>query len=489
MYNHYGYGLLEGGPKFPLHCVPDLIRNAITGAESKTKAPISLIFASAMTPVSLLCQGLIDVRPAEGLTFPVSCNFCTVAESGERKSTVDRLFMTPVHDYEHEAAERHEKAVSEYKSELDIWEEENKALKSELNRQTKKMLSTEEIKERIRTHGAIRPQEPYRVQLLASDITPAALQFQLHKGGGSMALHSAEGDIIFGGQAIQHLGLLNDLWDGAPFTVTRRCSESFTVHGARVSAGVMVQDAPLRKYFKRAQQQARGSGFLARFFFSRPESTIGTRTGYTMENYQQLLSPFHNGLKRLLENYVRQTENKEPVCRVILAFTPEAQLRWMSMCEHLEQEMAEGGLYCTLRDFASKEGNKVARLAALFHYFSGGVGDIPEDVLKNAQMVSKWYLNEALFLFGTKPAEPQHIQDAELLWKWLHERFIDNGGWPLMRSKISPKVPSQLRKPGRLQPALDHLCKTYRISVAFYGKGMYIAPYGFQWQDNNSQYY
>lgn len=52
----------------------------------------------------------------------------------------------------------------------------------------------------------------------------------------------------------------------APFTVSRRTSESFTVHGARLSASLMVQDAPLRKYFSRAQQQARGSGFLARFF-------------------------------------------------------------------------------------------------------------------------------------------------------------------------------------------------------------------------------
>lgn len=74
----------------------------------------------------------------------------------------------------------------------------------------------------------------------------------------------------------------------------------------------MVQDAPLRKYFSRAQQQARGSGFLARFFFARPESAIGTRTGHTLENYQQLLAPYHQRIRALLEAYTEQTVNAVP---------------------------------------------------------------------------------------------------------------------------------------------------------------------------------
>ncbi|KLP44168.1 hypothetical protein ABR36_05890 [Enterobacter ludwigii] len=474
----YPYATLNGGPQFPLESVPDLIREAIIGAASKTKAPLPLIFASAMAPVSLLCQGLTDVSPAEGLTFPVSCNFCTIAESGERKSTVDKLFMAPIHEFEHEAGIRYGNAIQQYETEQEIWEEELRALKSNLNKQVKKNQPTEEIKESIRAHRETIPQEPFRIQLLASDITPAALQFQLHKGGGSMALHSAEGDIILGGQAIQNLGMLNDLWDGAPFTVTRRSSESFTVHDARLSASLMVQDAPLRKYFSRAQQQARGSGFLARFFFARPESAIGTRTGHTLENYRQLLAPYHGRLGALLEAYLAETAKNVPSGRQKLTFTPEAQLRWMDMCDYFERQMAENGSYYHLRDFASKEGNKVARLAALFHYFSGAKGDIPEATVMQAQKISEWYLNEALALFGPVPEVPQHIQDAELLWKWLHEHFIDNNGQPLERSWASPRVPNKLREPGRLRPALEYLCQIQRITFWRDHKTTLIAPYG-----------
>ncbi|MGR7259113.1 YfjI family protein [Klebsiella aerogenes] len=474
----YTSGLLHGGSSFPLERVPDIIRDAINGAASKTKAPVPLIFASAMAPVSLLCQGLTDVSPAEGLTFPVSCNFCTVAESGERKSTVDKLFMAPVHEFEYEAGIRYENAMQQYETERDIWEEEQKALKSVLKKQTKHQQPLEEIKERIRAHRSDRPEEPAREQLLGSDITPAALQFQLYQGGGSMALHSAEGDIILGGQAIQNLGMLNDLWDGAPFTVTRRSSESFTVHGARLSASLMVQDAPLRKYFSRAQQQARGSGFLARFFFARPESAIGTRTGHTLENYRQLLTPYHRRLGALLEAYSAETAKTVPSGRQKLVFTPEAQLRWVNMCDYFERQMAENGSYYHLRDFASKEGNKVARLAALFHYFSGAEGDIPEVTVMNAQKISEWYLNEALSLFGPAPELPQHIQDAELLWQWLDERFIDNNGLALKRSWVSPRVPNRLRQPGRLQPALLYLHQSRRIVLWQDQQTTLIAPYG-----------
>lgn len=120
----------------------------------------------------------------------------------------------------------------------------------------------------------------------------------------------------------------------------------------------------------------------------------------------------------------------------------------MDMCDYFERQMAENGWYYHLRDFASKEGNKVARLAALFHYFSGAEGNIPEATVMNAQKISEWYLNEALALFGPVPEVPQHIQDAELLWQWLDEHFMDNNGQPLKRSWATPAYPKGSVIPG-----------------------------------------
>lgn len=63
------------------------------------------------------------------------------------------------------------------------------------------------------------------------------------------------------------------------------------------------------------------------------------------------------------------------------------------MGEYFERQMAESGRYYHLRDIASKEGNKVARLTAQFHLFNGAEGDITETTVINAQKIRKWHLS------------------------------------------------------------------------------------------------
>ncbi|WP_024912827.1 YfjI family protein [Chania multitudinisentens] len=336
------YFTLPAPNPIPYNRLPLNISDAIWSVQNKTKAPLPLVVAAALTPLALVCQGLIDVSPAEDLLFPVSCNFCTVAEPGERKSTVDKLFMAPVYDYEHSASMQYQEDLQLYALNLETWKVESKALKSQLSKQTKKDQPTDAIKARLIAHQRNEPKPPTRVQLLANDITPAALQDLLHSGGGSLALHSAEGDILLSGQALQNLGLLNDLWDGAPLSVTRRQSESYTIYDARLSVSLMVQDAMFKKYQKQSHEMARGSGLWARFFISFPQSTIGTRIGHTMENYRQRLAPYHHDLQRLLVQYTNKLAVGDK-SRITLTFTPEAQRYWANLCESIERQLLDSG--------------------------------------------------------------------------------------------------------------------------------------------------
>lgn len=472
------YFTLPAPDPIPYNRLPLNISDAIWSVQDRTKAPLPLVFAAALTPIALVCQGLIDVSPAEDLVFPVSCNFCTVAESGERKSTVDKLFMAPIHDYQRKASVQYQAALPLYSINLETWNVEFKALKGQLAKLVKKGQPTDAIKVRLMEHQHDKPQPPAKVQLLANDITPAALQYLLHSGGGSLALHSAEGDTLLSGQAFQNLGLLNDAWDGAPISVTRRHSESYTVRDARLSVSLMVQDALFKKYQKHSHEQARGSGLWARFFFSSPQSTIGTRTGHTMENYQQRLAPYHHDLQRLLVQYTNKLATGDK-SRITLTFTPEAQRYWANLCEGIEHELSPIGYYFSVRDFASKQGNKIARMAALAHFFGGAEGDIPVQTVESAQAICLWYLNEARRLFSPAPELPQHIVDAELLWVWLHERFQDNNGQPIMKTWMNSRVPNKLRQPGRLGPALYYLTYNNRVTVWRDGNKTYIAPPNF----------
>lgn len=78
--------------------------------------------ASATGAVSLVCQNLIDVCRLNTLQGPVSLFLLTLAESGERKTAVDKLLMEPLYQQEMLLYSRH-------KNELTTWKNKERAFK------------------------------------------------------------------------------------------------------------------------------------------------------------------------------------------------------------------------------------------------------------------------------------------------------------------------------------------------------------------------
>lgn len=64
------------------------------------EAPAALIASSALAAASLATQTEFNVERDVGLDGPISLYFITIAESGERKSAVDRLFFKAAREFE-----------------------------------------------------------------------------------------------------------------------------------------------------------------------------------------------------------------------------------------------------------------------------------------------------------------------------------------------------------------------------------------------------
>ncbi|WP_083293880.1 DUF3987 domain-containing protein [Pseudomonas lundensis] len=100
MTSYYGLkrGLPQCGSPFP-RCAPlPLIGAAIDEAENNIQAPLPLILFSALTAISVSMQGLFDVRKPNGQCVPVSLMLLSIANSGERKSTAENIFLAPVRE-------------------------------------------------------------------------------------------------------------------------------------------------------------------------------------------------------------------------------------------------------------------------------------------------------------------------------------------------------------------------------------------------------
>ncbi|MEZ5676463.1 MAG: DUF3987 domain-containing protein [Thalassovita sp.] len=95
-----------------------------------TQAPIGIAAQSALSVASLAVQPFADVETLGG-DAPCSLFCLTIAESGERKSSCDRLLMRGVRDYEKAQAQTYRDDFSDYEISKEIWTGKRKRLLTE----------------------------------------------------------------------------------------------------------------------------------------------------------------------------------------------------------------------------------------------------------------------------------------------------------------------------------------------------------------------
>lgn len=212
---------------------------------------------------------------------------------------------------------------------------------------------------------------------------------------------------------MRHLGLLNMLWDGGSLSIGRRTTDSFEVKGARLTLGLQIQEETLLEFFDRSGALARGSGFLARFLLSWPESTQGTRRFREAPDTWPHLARFHDRITAILSQSPPMTESGQLV-PIVMGMTPEARTEWIRFHDAIEAELAPGHELHEVRDVAAKIGDNAARVAALFHLFEHGVGTIGLQALTSACTLVAWHLNEALRFFGELALPPEMADAAKL---------------------------------------------------------------------------
>lgn len=85
---------------YPLNDLPPKMRAAAEEVISLTLAPPAMVGSAALAAASLAVQAKFDVERMSGLISPCSLYLITLAESGERKTTVDRLLFSEFAEFE-----------------------------------------------------------------------------------------------------------------------------------------------------------------------------------------------------------------------------------------------------------------------------------------------------------------------------------------------------------------------------------------------------
>ena len=87
-----------------------------------------MIASSALATASLACQGLADVGRDSQNIGPISLSLLTIAESGERKSSLDKAFSKALRDWEREKADEMKVVIKKSIADHSDWEAKRNGL-------------------------------------------------------------------------------------------------------------------------------------------------------------------------------------------------------------------------------------------------------------------------------------------------------------------------------------------------------------------------
>lgn len=464
---------------YPIDALPETIRAAVEEVAGFVKAPIPLVASSALAALSLACQAHIDVKRVEKLHGPVGLFLLTIADSGERKSTCDTFFTSAIRQYQEEQAEAMKPAFKEYQAAIAAWEAERDGILSAVKDAGKKGKPTDKLRDDLAQLHLCKPEPPRVPRLMLGDETPENLAWSLARQWPSAGVVSSEAGVVFGSHgmgkdsAMRNLALLNVLWDGGAHSVGRRTSESFTVRGARLTMGLMVQETTLREYFGKSGGLARGTGFLARFLVAWPESTQGQRPFTEPPANWPHLAEFHRHIAAIL-NQPAPIDEDGALTPAMLSLAPDAKAAWVEYHDAIESELASGGELHDVRDVASKSADNAARLAALFQMFEGAGGAIGADAFEGASRITAWHLHEARRFFG-ELALPAELADAVRLDTWLIDYCRREGTHLAPIAKLQQFGPGGLRSKAAIETALRELEEAGRARLEREGKRKLIA--------------
>lgn len=231
----------------------------------KTKAAVELTFSTILASMALACQDMYDVEIADGVIVPVSHFHISLARSGSRKTTVYRVAMAQIHQFEHQLAEVFSARLKEYERQYVLWDEECKSLKKSFQKARRQKDGIEEAGRELEECLKNEPVKPVQVHLTVTDPTPEALLKEMSDYS-SLGITSDEGSALFESIMRRKTANLNSLWCGENYRVSRVSTGSFYIKDPRLGMLLMMQPEPHDTILRSLVKKTRATGGGCTYF-------------------------------------------------------------------------------------------------------------------------------------------------------------------------------------------------------------------------------
>ncbi len=367
-----------------------------------TQAPPALVMQSFLAATTLAVQAHADVE-IDGRVFPLSENFFTIAESGERKTAVDQIATKPHHEFQREQLEIYEDELARYQKDKHKYQHQKKQNTS--------------------LAAPIPPRYPL---MLVQEPSYEGLIELLKTGWPSVGLFTDEGGRFIGGHAmrpeqrLKTMAGLSELWSGTGISRVRVGKRIDMIYDRRFSCHLMVQPEVAWEFL--GDRLLMTQGLLGRFLICYPQSTMGHRS-YQAVNVSRLprVNDYHERIMHFLRKKLPyQNKLKDSLLPRPLGLTANAYVCWREYYNTIEKQIGEDRLR-VIRPFISKATEHVARLAGVLTlYGAPDATAISEGRITQGIMLVDFYLKEAIRLMEQgKADEGTNLMTAEKCLAWV----------------------------------------------------------------------
>jgi len=395
-------------PPFPVHCLPEVLRNFVLAVAEHTQTPIDMPAVASLGTISACVQGKYRTQAKVGHTEPLNLYLIEIAKPGERKSAICSHFEEPLKAYERRHNEAFAVDIAHSTNIRQVLEKELDAIKNDVAKGKKTYADMEDKQAEISRHEEIKP-----LRLLCGDVTPEALTSLLADNNGKMALFSAEGGIFDTLRGLYSQFANIDIFlfghSGDTMFVDRKGRPRETLEKPCLTVLLFIQPKVLTEVL--GNDVFKGRGLTARFLYTYPVSTVGKRRYKTEPIPQAVEQAYHKLCDDLLS--IPQKEIR------MLTLSQEADTLSENFFNALEPRLGKDGDLEHMADWAGKHHGAVLRIAGLLHVVESvskngkDFANIPFDstlsitgeTMSNAIEIGNYFLAHAQVCYGMNGSE------------------------------------------------------------------------------------
>jgi len=451
----------EPYPPYPIDDFLKVPRDAIRQVVARAQTQESIVGMIALAAMSAATQQLIDVQMPRNLLRPVSLYLYGRLGSSDRKTSAAELLLKCFKDFDERVEADYRLAKQTFERDIRLWRNVERGLSRKIQADVAAGRSSEALLEQYAAHLAKEPRAPRQRKFLRENISERALYEALAGQRESIAALADEGDTVAGGGLLDRLGVIDSIWNGRLPERDRGYGKLSAAVDPRLTLLILLPSSIADHHEKKRGSLARDIGFHGRNLQADPPSNAGFRTQEAIDPEDRSIDEFTDCIVKFLEkSHFEHSEGRLQPQKVY--FSEDAVDAWERKSAEIEECLKPGGSLHQIKDFAGKALEIASRIAAIFHYFSGQVGDITLDTFARAWRVVEWHMSEFKRIFYERSAERQVEINTEKLMSWLRQQ-ARYGSKKLYRNDIVRRNP--LRPLAALQPAFEALLLKGAIDV------------------------